>query len=410
MDDDSGRVEEKNPRKRLFLPSVAFSYFAGGPLGVVVSLLLIDMGETFGVSEGVMGQINTPYSIVAVVFALFMGMLSLRFKHKSLLLAGLLFISLSALGCLVAADFNGMLVSYSISGLGWAMVSPMCVTLVGEHFSLEKRASAIGWIIAGGALSFVIGAPIIALIAGLGGWRLTIIGFVMPVLVASLLLAFVGLQSVSHSRQPEVNAKTYLKSFKSVLSSRSSIACLIGDALRSASFVAILIYGASFFRHRFLVSTNFASVWIIVAASCYTFGSLVISPVINRFGRKTSTVLSAFAAGILTIIFTCLSNLWLSLALSSISSWFFGMVTSAANSLTLEQIPEFRGTMMSIDTATINLGSAFGTALGGLTLLSFDYEGLGIALGVMSVIAAVIFQVLATDPTRKKESAISART
>ena len=78
------------------------------------------------------------------------------------------------------------------------------------------------------------------------------------------------------------------------------------------------------------------------------------------------------------------------------------MVTSAANNLTLEQVPEFRGTMMSIDTAAINLGSALGTALGGLALLSFDYEGLGIALGVMGVAAAVVFYLLTTDPTRKR--------
>jgi len=144
MADNLGHVEEKGSRGRLFLPSLAFSYFAAGPLGVLVSLLLIDIGETFGVSEGVMGQINTLYSIVAVVIALLMGILSLRFKHKSLLLMGLLFIGISALGCLVAPDFNWMLVSYSLSGLGWAMVSPMCVTMIGEHFPLEKRASAVG--------------------------------------------------------------------------------------------------------------------------------------------------------------------------------------------------------------------------------------------------------------------------
>jgi len=199
MDDNLGHAEEKSSPGRLFLPSLAFSYFATGPLGVLISLLLIDIGETFGVSEGVMGQINTLYSIVAVVFALLMGILSLRFKHKSLLLTGLLFISISALGCLVAPNFILMIVSYSISGLGWAMVSPMCVTLIGEYFSLEKRASAVGWIIAGGALSFVIGAPIIASIASLGGWRLAIIGFVIPVLLASLLLAFISLPSISHS-------------------------------------------------------------------------------------------------------------------------------------------------------------------------------------------------------------------
>jgi len=403
MDDNLGGAEEKSSVGRLFLPSIAFSYFATGPLGVLVSLLLIDIGETFGVSEGVMGQVNTLYSIVAVVFALLMGILSLRFRHKLLLLTGLLFISISALGCLVAPNFILMIVSYSLSGLGWAMVSPMCVTFIGEYFSLEKRAGAIGWIIAGGALSYAIGAPIIALTASLGGWRFAIIGFVIPVLIGSLLLASVGLPSISHSRrQPTSNGKTYLRSFKAVLSGRSAIACLIGDALRSASFIAILIYGISFFRKRFLVSIDFASILLLGAALCCTLGSLVSGPVVNRFGRKTSTVLTAFLAGILVITYTCVPSLWLSLALNLVDSWFFGMVTSAANALTLEQIPEFRGTMMSVDTAALNLGSAFGTAFGGLALLSFDYEGLGIVLGVMGVAAAVVFHFLTTDPTRKK--------
>jgi DHA1 family inner membrane transport protein len=400
--DDLGYVEERSSHGRLFLPSLAFSYFATGPLGVLVSLLLIDIGETFDVSEGVMGQINTVYSIVAVVIALLMGILSLKFKHKSLLLVGLLFISISALGCLLAPDFNGMLVSYSLSGLGGAMVSPMCVTMIGEHFPLEKRASAVGWIIAGGALPFVIGAPLIASIAGVGGWRLAIIGFVMPILLASFLLAFISLPSISHSHLPAVNGKTYLKSFKGVLSRKSPIACLIGDALRQASFIAILIYGASFFIRRFLISIDSASIWILAAASCYTLASLVSGSVVNRFGRKTSTVLTAFLAGIFTITYVCVFNLWFSLALSFIGCWFFGMVASAANSLTLEQVPEFRGTMMSIDTAAISLGSAFGTALGGLALLSFGYEGLGIALGVMGVASAAVFHLLTTDPTRKR--------
>jgi len=402
MDDDlSGAEEERSSLGRLFLPSLAFSYFATGPLAVLVSLLLIDIGETFSVSGGVMGQINTLYSIVAVAIALLMGILSLRFKHKLLLLTGLVFIAISALGCLVASDFNTMLVSYSLSGLGGAMVLPMCVTMIGEHVPLEKRASAVGWIIAGGALPFVIGAPIIASIASLGGWRLATIEFVIPILLASILLAFISLPSISHSHRPTLNGQTYLKSFKRILSKRSAAACLIGDALRSASFIAILIYGASFFRQRFSVSIDFASIWVLGAASCYTLGSLVSGSVVNRFGRKTSTVLTAFLAGIFAITYACVFNLWLSLALSLIDSWFFGMVASAANSLTLEQVPEFRGTMMSVDTAAINLGSALGTALGGLALLSFDYEGLGIVLGVIGVGAAVVYQFLTIDPTRK---------
>lgn len=399
---DLGHADEKGSSGALFLPSLVISYFATGPLAVSVTLFLIDIGNTFNVSVGVMGQINTPYSVVAFVFALFMGILSVRFKHKSLLLIGLLLTGISALGCLLAPDFNVILVSYSLSGLGWAMVSPMCITLIGENFPLEKRSNAIGWIVAGGALSYVIGAPVIALIGGFGGWRFALLGFVIPIILAGLLLAFVGLPSTSRSHQLKVNRRMYIRNFKEVLANRSATSCLIGDALNSASFVAILIYGTSFFRQRFLVSIDFASIWILGAASCYTFGGLVSGPIVNRFGRKTSTVLTAFLAGIFTISYAYMPNLWLFLALSFIGSWFFGVVASAANSLVLEQAPEFRGTMMSIDSAVINLGSALGTVVGGLALLSFEYEGLGIVLGAMGVISAFVFHFLTIDPTREK--------
>jgi len=76
------------------------------------------------------------------------------------------------------------------------------------------------------------------------------------------------------------------------------------------------------------------------------------------------------------------------------------MGASAANSLTLEQVPKFRGTMMSINSAVMNLGPAIGAALGGLTLVLFDYEVLGLTLGAMGIVAAIVFQTLAIDPTR----------
>jgi predicted MFS family arabinose efflux permease len=76
------------------------------------------------------------------------------------------------------------------------------------------------------------------------------------------------------------------------------------------------------------------------------------------------------------------------------------MVASAANSLTLEQVPKIRGTMMSIDSAVVNLGSALGTVIGGIALLFFDYEGLASALGAMAIVAAIVVSLLAIDPTK----------
>jgi predicted MFS family arabinose efflux permease len=386
-------------RNRLFLPALATASFASGPITVLAALLLIDIGNTFGTSVGVTGQINTLYSAAAVIFALLTGALSIKFKHRSLLLVGLFLMAISAAGCFLALDFATFFAFYSLSGAGYAIVNPMAFTLVGEHFPLEKRANAIGLIVAGGALVYVIGAPLIAVMSGYEGWRFPFLGFVLPILLMSLLLAFLGLPSTPNKRQVPSEAKAY-PSPKAFFLNRSVAACLIGDTLRSAAFVAIVLYATSFFRQRFSVPTDSASLILLGGALSYVLGSLTTGRFINRMGRKSSTVLTALLSGTFTVSFAFVPNVWISLILLLIASWFFGMVASSANSLILEQIPGLKGTLMSIDTALLNAGSAFGSTAGGLALLSFGYEGLGSVLGTIGILAALVFYLLATDPTK----------
>ena len=397
MGGNSSSVQEKEPPGWLFVPALAISNFATGPLGVLVGLLLIDIALTFEVSVGVMGQITTLSYMVSMVFALLMGVLSVRFRHKSLLAIGLACVGASAFGCFLASDFNLMLISYSLSGVATAMVFPMVTTLAGDYFPLHKRGTTVGWIVAAGSLSYVVGAPMISLIAGVGGWRLTLVGFVIPISMVSLFLASVGLPSSSRTPQRGFDGAMYLRSFKGALLNTSAVACLVGNVLRTISFVAIVLYGISFFRQRFLVSMDFASAIIIGAALCYTLGSLVAGRLVNRFGRKSLTVLTALLGGIFIIAFVYLRNLWLSLAVNFLGTWFSGMASSAANSLTLEQAPRFRGTMMSINSAALSLGNALGSAIGGVALVLYNYEVMGSILGAMGIFAALIVYLLTVD-------------
>ncbi len=307
---DTGSLFAGTSRRELLLPSLAFASFASGPVSVLAALLLIDIGYTFNTTVGVTGQINTSYSVAAFIFAIITSILSVKFRHKSLLLAGVLLQTVAALGCFFAPDFLSLLAFYSLSGAGYAIVNPMTFTLVGEHFPLEKRAKAIGMIVAGGASSYVFGAPIIVLIAGFGGWRLPLLGFVIPVLLTSLLMAFLGLPTASGNRGISSDAKTNLN-FKQVFLNRSAVACLVGDAFRSAAFVAIVLYGVSFFRQRFLVPPEPASLVLLGGAAAYVLGSLIAGRFVNKFGRKPSTVLTAFLSGAFTVSFVLVPNILL---------------------------------------------------------------------------------------------------
>jgi len=384
---------------RLFIPALFLSRFATQPPGLITGLLLIDIGRTFGCPVGVTGQISTTSFMIGVIFALVTGVLSVRYKHKSLLILGLTFIIVSALGCFLAPNFSSMMLSYSFSGLGMAMVPPMCNSLVGEHLPLEKRSSAIGWILAGGASSYLIGAPLIGFIAGYGGWRLAFLVYMLPVSIASLAITLIGVPSTKGIAQPVVNRSNYLEGFKKISSSRSAFICLLGTILAMAAWEANLIYGASFFRQRFIMPTSWVSILLSGMALCFLIGSLASGYLINRFGRKNLAVLSTIILGMLSFIYLNLHLFWLSMAIVLLVCLSGGMRYAASDSLTLEQLPEFRGTMMSVSSAAANLGSSLGGAIGGLCLLLYGYNGLGISLGVLSISSAVVYYLFVLDPT-----------
>jgi len=76
------------------------------------------------------------------------------------------------------------------------------------------------------------------------------------------------------------------------------------------------------------------------------------------------------------------------------------MSISAGQSLNLEQVPRFRGTMMSLTSATGSTGAALGAGLGELIILQYGYEALGISPGLIGIGASFIFYFLSSDPIR----------
>jgi len=392
-------VEKRSPGK-LVLPSLAFPSLTSSLPPLLVGLLLVDIGHTFGYPVGVTAQIRTLAMCVGTAFALLMGVLSVRFNHKSLLLTGLLLMSIGAAGCGFAPSFAIMLVSYSLQGVGASMTGPMSYALVGEYFSQERRGGAIGWIVAAAALAYVIGSPVAGIVSDLWGWRMAFLGFVLPVLLLSLLLAVKGLPSLSSSHQAKASIRDYSEGFREVFSNRSAVACLVGSALSGAAWMGILIYAMSFFRQQFSMAMGLVSIIVVGAALCYTLGGLVAGRLVSRLGRKSLSVLAVLLTGVFVASYTNVSNSWMSVALMILGSLFSGLRYAASTSLTLEQVPRFRGTMMSANHATVAMADALGSGVGGLAILTLGYGAMATILGAMGIAAAIVFQLLAKDPTK----------
>jgi len=159
-------------------------------------------------------------------------------------------------------------------------------------------------------------------------------------------------------------------------------------------------YAPSFFRQQLHMPTGLVSIFMAAAALCYICGLLTGGRLVKTIGRKPLTVSGALGAGIFTILYANLLDLWTSVGVVLLACLFAGIRLSASTTLTLEQVPAFRGTMMSARHATLALAEVLGSGIGGLALLQFGYGSMAAILGSMGIAAAIIFHLLAVDPAK----------
>jgi len=327
-----------------------------------------------------------------------MGALSVRYRHKSLLMGGLLVLVVSSIGCALSTSFTMMLLFNSLAGIATAMAAPMTVALVAEYFSLERRSGAIGWVIAGQSLAYLVGAPLIGFLAGYGGWRTPFLAFVMPSALLALLLSQWGL-SASPPTQQAATERSFSRGFKAILTNRSAVTCLLCFVLSMVGFQAVLLYMASFFRQTFTLTTGVTSLLILGSSIFYTLGSLGSGRFVSRLGRKRTVVLVNLFSSVGVIAFTNLSSFLPVMLFYYMCALFSGSGFAAYQSLIVEQVPEYRGTVMSLTSAANSLGTAIGAAIGGAILLNFSYGVFGAVLGMIGIGAVGILNWLGSDPT-----------
>ena len=102
-------------------------------------------------------------------------------------------------------------------------------------------------------------------------------------------------------------------------------------------------------------------------------------------------------AALSVFVYLNVSNIWLSLTARLLGSTSSAIVFTAANALTLEQVPKYRGTVMSLSQAAFSLGGVLGTGLGGLIILLSGYGIMGISHGAMMLVAMFLLHFFAKE-------------
>jgi predicted MFS family arabinose efflux permease len=392
--------------KIIFVMALLVAVFAAAVIDVILPINIVDIAATFGVLPGTVGQLNSIIAITSVVTALLLAAFGARFKYKTLVMIGVSFIAVCAIGLFLAPSFPMVQLIVLLNGAGSVLIVVTSQTFIGNSYPLEKKAKAIGWIAATGTLANAVGAPLVGFMTGIGSWRSSLIWFMLPTAVVSLIFVFLAFPYNPPEPQMNIKKEPFMKGFKQVLTNKSAVACLTSAFLGSAFVFGGVVFEVTFLRQVFLVSPSLAAlVGTLVGTAFITVGALVGGQVVNRVGRKRLAVAASFLAGLFMLLSFFMQDLGIFLALRWTASFLVGILLAAASNLTLEQVPMLRGTTMSLASAFSGIGTALGVTLAGAVLnlyidATMGFQALGLTIGVLASADALVLLFVAKEPIR----------
>jgi predicted MFS family arabinose efflux permease len=350
---------------------------------------MIDVAESLNVPVAMLGQISSFSSFLSIIMAIIMGILVVRYNHKLLLSTGLLIICVSIIGTSLSSSYASILVLYSLFGMGYSMVSPMVTTYIGQLYPPEGRTEVMGRLISVRSIVSFLAPLITGYVLARSNWRIAYSSYNLSLTVISLILVFIAIPRDNGQQTGDSNQ---LAGISAVLRNRSALAFLLSGALGFTPFIAISVFNGSYLRQSFSLSVESVSQLMPLTAISVTLGLLVSYRLVESLGLKRVVYLSTlFSAIAYLVYFGAGLSLIPSVMFSLIGAVLTGVRLASSGALGLLQEKTYRGSMMSLSTASQGFGGVLGALVGGYALSNFGYFGLGFVTSVLGVVAFVIY-------------------
>lgn len=330
------------------------------------------ISRSLGVSANQIGLLITFYTLPGIVLTPILGILADRIGRKIVLIPSLFLFGIAGTACAFAISFEQLLLFRVFQGMGSASLGALNLTLIGDLYSGNRRATAMGY--NGSVLS--VGT---ALYPAIGG-ALAVIGWNYPFFLSLLAIPvalFVITSLDTRSVNPEGGLQVYFKEISTSLKSKKVLGLFTG-----IFFTFIILYGGYITFFTILLDEKFGKsslvIGIILSASSFVtaYTSSKLGALTKRFTEQ-SLILTAsvlYLAIFLWIPFV--ENIWfftVPIALFGIAQGI--NIPSILNLLTGYAPTQYRAAFLSVNWVIMRLGQAFGPYILGIVYAMFSLQG-----------------------------------
>ena len=355
--------------------------FVIGMGAFVVLGILNPMAEGLGMSSSAAGWVLTTYALAYGVASPLAVAATGRLSRRTVLAAGLALFGLAALGSALAPTPAALYATRAFAALGAGIFTPVAAVVAAAASPPAERGRALARVFFGLTLAQVLGVPVGSFVAYTLGWQTSFL--LVAILAVPCLIGILARVPRDLPFQP-----TRLASLGEVLADwRTLLAILFTASLMIAVYV-VYTYLAPLLAETMGFGRNGISAAFLV----FGFGAVAGQPA-RRAARgpdRAGPHLVGLAVGeaLLMPVFSTLPMPVLSLFalvfVWSLCGWSF---MAPQQSRLIAIAPDRAAVVLALNAAAIYLGAAGGSAVGAAVIGRSGVGALGIAGGLMALVA-----------------------
>ncbi|MED4924690.1 MFS transporter [Anoxybacillus geothermalis] len=337
--------------------------FALGFDAYVIAGLLPNMGATFKISASQTGQAVSVFTLCyALAAPIFATLLAGKPMRRILVLALAVF-SLGNGASALASSFSMLLMARAIAGIGAGLYSPLAAAAAASLVPKQKRGRALGMTLGGMSTGTVIGVPLGLIIAEHLDWHATL-WFITALGLIAMIGIVIWFPNFPASAPPSLRQRV-------AMMTNGRVAAIVGITfMTSIASLGLYTYIATILDNLadIPIVTPYLWAWGIGGV----VGSFSIGTLIDRTGRP-----DLLMAGILAIMALAMFSLPFVLPFSILSFLPFilwgamGWASQAPQQHELFRLqPNHGAAVVALNSSANYLGSAIGSALGGIVMLA----------------------------------------
>ena len=367
-----------NPRIIL----LAIGMFALGTDAFIVAGVLPVIARDTRVSEGLVGQLITVFSLTYGIGAPILAAATGRWAHHRVLMGALGLLGLANLASALAPSFPLLLSTRVLAGCFAATYTPLAFAIGIELAPPARRGQALSTVVGGLNVSIVMGAPLGTWIGEHFGWRLSF------TLVAGL--AGVAFLLLMLFRLPEsaVLASPSLKDRLSPITRPRVVLTLLPAFLWNVGVYVLYPYIALFLQQQLHISD------VSILLACFGLGILLANFASGLFAdRFNPNILVVVLLAMLMLIQLILPAVTSTISAGALMLLLWGMSFALLfipqQKRLLAIAPENATVVLALNNSALYLGIAGGAAVGGLALHWLAVSQLA-EIGALSMLIALL--------------------